>query len=39
MKKLSKEDDCGCGRPLKVTDPRRRKAGAKKTVPKRKPPR
>jgi len=35
MKKLNKEDDCGCGRPLKVTDPRRKKAGIKKTVPKR----
>jgi len=32
--KKKNEDDCGCGRPLRITDPRR-KNGIKKTVPKR----
>ena len=33
IKKVS-EDDCGCGKPLKVTDPQRKKVDVKKTIPK-----
>ena len=29
------QDDCNCGKPLKPSDPRRQKAGAKKVIKKR----
>jgi hypothetical protein len=28
--KKKEEDDCGCGKPLKINDPRRKNAGIKK---------
>ena len=31
MNKLKKEDECGCGRPLKNNDPRIKKQPIKKT--------
>jgi hypothetical protein len=34
-KSIQKEDDCGCGKPLKVNDPRRKNLNVKKTVKKR----
>jgi hypothetical protein len=34
-KPIPKEDDCGCGKPLKVNDPRRKNINTKKTIPKR----
>jgi hypothetical protein len=35
--KNSKEDDCGCGKPLKINDPRRKNAGVKKIIKKKSP--
>jgi hypothetical protein len=32
MKKINKEDDCGCGKSLKVKDPRRKKVVPKRTI-------
>lgn len=26
------KDDCGCGKPIKITDPKRKKIGVKKTI-------
>ena len=26
------DDECGCGKPLKISDPRRQKAGVKKII-------
>jgi len=34
--KHNQDDDCGCGKTLKITDPRRKRVGIKKTVPKKK---
>ena len=35
MSNTDKQDDCNCGKPLKVSDPRRKKAIIKKTIKKR----
>jgi len=32
IKKLPPKDDCGCGKPLKVNDPRRKKYIIKKII-------
>jgi hypothetical protein len=32
MKKLVNKNDCGCGKSLKVNDPRRKKIIVKKTI-------
>lgn len=34
-KPINKEDDCGCGKPLKVNDPRKKRIAIKKTIRKR----
>jgi len=36
MAKIIKKNDCGCGKPLKITDSRRKKIVVKQTIKKQK---